>query len=667
MTTLKLTQLIEESKASISNNSGAKAMRPFCSATIATKTMNHLLQLLTGDRKWVNWSGTLGEMILVGTDYTNKDSVASGLHVSKILITNNIIRQYRSDEDGEYYIRPYEKKTVTTKRIRRNGVIKTVDVVNYESEFWNNLFAQVYVRDVALPTKPQFYKPQPRDGFYDVDGGNLVTNVPRSRVAEFSKQAMPLMYQAVEELESIPFYINQEVMRVVQAIKPDLLKFVNVKGDSLIGKKRELNLTIDVAQNIGVEKFWMRWYLGPRGRVYCNNDYLNPQGSKLSKALLYMSNSAPLGLEGFNDLLYHISNCLGNDKVLPNDRIEFVEDHIEFICEVFTNPEDNLWWWGTTKLAMELLAAGIELRDAVASGNELEFVSGLPIGLDHSNSAYQWIAIVMKSIEIAEKCNLTVSDIVSDMYEFISDFAWDRDDLPEYFRKRYKHKRSLAKRTTMTVPYKCSEETAGKHLYKDHRYKEGFKNLSRLDCDHLASILQEVCLKQFPELDQLMKLITKINKELAKQNKQYKLTAPYSKFPFEHSYTEDKKSRTTVTLDGKEHKLTYISEKGYKVKTKGKKSVSTAGPANTSHTIDKEVPVKLICETDYEIFSVHDCYFSIPANVHKMRIDAKRCFYELAKIDWLDEICKQNNYTGKRPKTGQFDPNVIFRNDFCIS
>ena len=118
MNTLKLTELIEASKKSISNNSGAKALRTKESDKAAEKTMKHLLLLLTGHRKWVNWAGTLGESIL-GDEAEGKETVPSGLHISKILINENIITHYRNKEDGEYYLAPVEIKEKIVRRYKR--------------------------------------------------------------------------------------------------------------------------------------------------------------------------------------------------------------------------------------------------------------------------------------------------------------------------------------------------------------------------------------------------------------------------------------------------------------------------------------------------------------------------------------------------------------------
>ena len=81
-----------------------------------------------------------------------------------------------------------------------------------------------------------------------------------------------------------------------------------------------------------------------RGRTYYIPNFLNPQGSGYSRALLDFAEAKPLGESGANWLRVHIANCFGEDKVSFEARQAWVEMHREQIMACAGDPFNHRWW-----------------------------------------------------------------------------------------------------------------------------------------------------------------------------------------------------------------------------------------------------------------------------------------------------------------------------------
>ena len=667
---------------------------------VAAKTFQALIRFLDGNQKLTYFSGTLGKSILNGLEdmndperIINKRRIAIGLHIVRILKNNKILDIYRSKEDGTYYLKPSTTDQTITTRVKIRGVIKDVEQSAQISEFFNDLMMQLnganlsgFDRLEAISHKrPVFYPPNERTSFFQADQGQLVSNVHKSRVNEFAISKVPMLYDTINTLQAVKYEINSGVLDVANVLREtDLMNYSDIEPSRRIGKLREQNVVIDTANWCSTSSFYLHWYCGPRGRTYCSSDYFNPQGCKLAKSLFYFSNGEALGVSGWNELLKHTANSIGFDKLYPAEKLAIVEDNLELINEVFKNPIDNKWWWSTLDSPFESLAAGMEIYAATDSGNEYEFISGLPIGLDCSTSAFQFIGGMLKDPELCRLSNLTDNHELGDAYIHVANDVWielesNTNPHAKFWIKHFNNRRSICKRSVMTYGYTAGPATMGSNVYDDHRDK--INGVTVAQCNFLGRLIYKSCVKMFPAIAGFMDLINYVAKIQGKSGNDYGFISPLSGFPFMQNYRHSKKGTIEFQDGNRKIKLKYIMERDVTVRLK---KVASSSPANTVHSTDKELVIGVTqLMKEHPFFTVHDCFFTIPSRVAEMSIMSRQCMVDIFNDDLLREYVIQNNcdhliidggfkyqdYNGRWTELmyGNQDVTELIDNPFCIA
>lgn len=77
-----------------------------------------------------------------------------------------------------------------------------------------------------------------------------------------------------------------------------------------------------------------------RGRAYPIPPHLNHLGDDLSRGLLTFAETRPLGASGLRWLKIHVANLYGYDKASFEERVVFVEKHMEDIYDSAEKPLD---------------------------------------------------------------------------------------------------------------------------------------------------------------------------------------------------------------------------------------------------------------------------------------------------------------------------------------
>ena len=82
-------------------------------------------------------------------------------------------------------------------------------------------------------------------------------------------------------------------------------------------------------------------------------------GSDLCRALLVFDEVKALGDSGLFWMKVHLSNLFGNNKVSHDDRVAFVESHMQKILESVESPLEGEMWWSTAEEPFQALATMI--------------------------------------------------------------------------------------------------------------------------------------------------------------------------------------------------------------------------------------------------------------------------------------------------------------------
>lgn len=206
---------------------------------------------------------------------------------------------------------------------------------------------------------------------------------------------------------------------------------------------------------------WNRFYLPHnwdfRGRIYPVPAFSHHRVDSI-KSLFYMNNKKPVGEAGFRWIALKVADNGDFDKVSKkslDERLAWVDDNIEQILAVGKDYESTVDHWSKADKPFQYLAACREYYMVFCEG--VGFESGLPIGLDGSNSGVQHYsgAALIEDAHV----NLTVSDKPEDLYEVVADHvraSINRDDPSDPVVDAWQKNgvtRKIVKRNTMTYAY----------------------------------------------------------------------------------------------------------------------------------------------------------------------------------------------------------------------
>ncbi len=362
--------------------------------------------------------------------------------------------------------------------------------------------------------KPMLEEPMPwvnpnAGGYFSISTP-LVKVRTRAQLSRFETAVMPRVYDAVNFVQSTPWRINKDVLVVVQEllkmrtegiggmpmlheltkpIRPADIPFVkkalldddqrfrlveHLKAKRQwfmeMGKRGSKNVQayqiIEVAKELQNEpKIYFPHTLDYRGRMYPLPLQLNPQGTDLAKGLLTFSEGRPLGTMGSFWLAVHGANCFGKDKGPLAERVDWVLENQERINSVARDPLSDLWWTeadGGTK-PFQFLAFCLEWNAYLESGEDPDFVSCIPVGLDGACNGIQHFSAMLRDPSGAKATNLAADKVQYDVYaevaEEVNKVVREYKDKSEVDREmagiwlKFGIDRKVVKRPVMTTPY----------------------------------------------------------------------------------------------------------------------------------------------------------------------------------------------------------------------
>ncbi|KAJ3514954.1 hypothetical protein NLJ89_g2072 [Agrocybe chaxingu] len=181
-----------------------------------------------------------------------------------------------------------------------------------------------------------------------------------------------------------------------------------------------VNYKIEIARAFLADTIYLPHNLDFRGRAYPIPPHLNHIGDDLSRALLKFEVAKPLGERGFRWLKIHLANLYGYDKANFDERVQWVEDHVEDIIESATNPLTGSGWWKKADDPWQCLATCIELKNALALEDPTTYECSLPVHQDGTCNGLQHYAALGGDAQGARQVNLAAADRPSDVYTHIS-------------------------------------------------------------------------------------------------------------------------------------------------------------------------------------------------------------------------------------------------------
>lgn len=317
-----------------------------------------------------------------------------------------------------------------------------------------------------------------KGGYHVPEVANTLPLVKSSRehVKKLSRKQMPVVYDAVNALQQVRWQINDNVLNVARRIQElglslgmpqgepfesepfpfdteltgkalrdslneeELAKLNHWKASRVetITKERKRRASVlETARVLAQAKKYQPYEaihyvytLDFRGRIYAQGSDVSPQGGDIGKAMIRFADGVELGETGRYWLAVHGANVWGEDKVSFDERVAWVEQNEDDICDYAADPLTFTGWteadkpWQFLAWCMEWAA----LVDHVDSGLTCEtFVSHLPVAMDGSCSGIQHYSAMLRDEIGGAAVNLVPDSAPHDIYGDVAGVA--RDDL----------------------------------------------------------------------------------------------------------------------------------------------------------------------------------------------------------------------------------------------
>jgi len=322
----------------------------------------------------------------------------------------------------------------------------------------------------------------PRDWEGPYNGGYHVPEVAdtlplvkskRHHVKRLTRKQMPVVYRAVNALQQVQWQVNDDLLAVAQRISElglpygmpqaepyesepfpfpetdltgkelreslspaELEKLEQWKANrvEVITKERKRKASmLETARVMAQARKYQPfpaihfvYTLDFRGRIYAQGSDVSPQGGDMGKAMIKFAQGCELGASGRYWLAVHGANVWGEDKVSFDDRVRWVEENEDDICDYAADPLTFTGWTEADK-PWQFLAWCLEwaaLVDHCDSGLTCEtFVSHIPVAMDGSCSGIQHYSAMLRDAVGGAAVNLVPDSVPHDIYGDVAEVA----------------------------------------------------------------------------------------------------------------------------------------------------------------------------------------------------------------------------------------------------
>ncbi|KAG8746033.1 DNA-directed RNA polymerase [Ceratobasidium sp. 414] len=591
-------------------------------------------------------------------------------------------------------------------RGKKLGVIRLNTIVNER-------MARDSVRDTLHPRHlPMLVKPRPWE---DHDKGGYLTLKcllnPDNEIAtmmrikdsfeqrSYLKHAsaaghLDLVYECLDALGETPWRINEKILKVVlevwnlgeamAGIPPAQLKIEEppkpddfdsnprAKANYLVnmkailtdkrnnhGERCYMNYKLEVARAFINDEFYMPHNVDFRGRAYPIPPHLNHIGDDLSRGLLLFAEARPLGNSGLRWLKIHLANVFGYDKASFDERVQFVDDHMEDIKDSVEKPLDGKLWWQKADDPWQCLATCTELCAALSHSTPALYESCLPVHQDGTCNGLQHYAALGGDETGAQHVNLEEGERPADVYSHVArmvdkvvDADAARGESPAMLVQG-KITRKVVKQTVMTTVYGVTFIGARDQIEKQLREIAGISReeawvvatyLAKrvLGCigdlfhgasqiQHWLSLSARLIAKSIPP--DRMEIVEKTNvRDVARERMTSVIWTTALGLPIVQPYRKPKKKQIMTALQS-----VFISDPNLPTQVDPMKQ-SAAFPPNFVHSLDAThmMLTALECRSAAITFaSVHDSYWTHASTVDDMSAIIRDTFIALHSSDIL--------------------------------
>lgn len=451
---------------------------------------------------------------------------------------------------------------------------------------------------------------------------------------------------------------------------------------------------------------WSKFYLPHnwdfRGRVYPVPSFSHHRHDSI-KALFCLANRKPVGEDGLYWIKLKVADNGDFDKISKKplaQRIEWVDRNLENCLAVGRDFKASVNLWQTADKPFQYVAACRELYMVYVEG--LGYESGLPIGLDGSNSGVQHYSGAALSGE-GFHVNLTVSEEPQDLYAKVADHVVtsinkdDASDVVVNAWQKFGVGRKTVKRNVMTYPYSSNLYGFRDQIVEDFMRpinsqvmrKQIEANPFEVDRDGGFKAAGYLARKSWVAVNEIiadaavgMDFFRKLSRLTSHEGKHMEWVTPLG-FPVVQRYSGTSLKKIKMFLYDRETKVRRRSQITYKEPsdTINKNKSSSAVAPNIIHSQDSchlHMTV-LECMEKHNVndfFMIHDSFGCVPADAWSMYYAVRTTFIKLYSDnnlyeDLLHQVKQQLDNPDavklpELPERGDLDLSQVLDSRYCF-
>eukprot|EP00903_Cladosiphon_okamuranus_P015271 g14112.t1 len=441
----------------------------------------------------------------------------------------------------------------------------------------------------------------------------------------------------------------------------DKIKQKNAEMHSL---RCDMQIKVNIAQEFRDHVIYFPYNMDFRGRTYPIPPNLNILGSDFSRGVLVFDEARPLGEKGLYWLKVHLANLFGEDKVSFDDRVAFVEKHMDEVRDSAFRPLDGDCWWKKADSPWQCLAVCADLVAAVDSPDPSKYLSCLPVHQDGSCNGLQHYAALGLDAKGGAQVNLVPSCKPQDVYSGVCDVVKEKVALearavpPEGASETELERHRLAKLVDGLIDRKVVKQTVMTSVYgvtfvgarKQIQNVLADKIIQGTDGNGLPSAEMEANVYQaaayvathtmkvleelFTEARNTMDWLKSVSQLVAKEGQPMSWITPLG-LPVVQPYRRTDQFQVQTLLQG-----VHIREENDNLPVAVKRQ-TTAFPPNFVHSLDSTHMMLTAIEMDkvgVPFAAVHDSYWVHAGNVDVMNDQLRQCFVDLYSGPILEDL-----------------------------
>ncbi|CAM9229176.1 unnamed protein product [Choristocarpus tenellus] len=438
---------------------------------------------------------------------------------------------------------------------------------------------------------------------------------------------------------------------------------VKSKNADMHSLRCDMQIKMSIAEEFRDHAFYFPYNMDFRGRTYPVPPNLSITGSDHCRGMLQFDEARPLGPTGLFWLKVHLANLFGEDKLSLEDRVEFVNNHLDQVRDSAECPLDGDGWWIKADSPWQCLAVCKDIIMAIDSPDPTRYRSCIPVHQDGSCNGMQHYSALGRDAMGGAQVNLMPSSKPQDVYNGVCKVVREKVsadatmDLPEdaqeeqVSRKKYARmcdglvERKVVKQTVMTSVYGVTYIGARKQIQgqlEDRLAAEGEVLTEDQDADiyraasYLASLTMQVLEELFTEARNIMAWLTELARLVAAEGQPMSWVTPIG-LPVVQPYRRQSSFQVQTLLQG-----VHIVEENDNLPVSASRQRS-AFPPNFVHSLDSTHMLLTAVEMDRQGISfaaVHDSYWVHAGHVEEMNTSLRQCFVDLYSQPILEDLHK---------------------------